>query len=500
MSQSAGAGIRIATDRVGVIDIGSNSVRLVVFDARRRSPCYFYNEKVLCGLGADLWSTGRLSPQGIDNALRTLARFAALAERMEITALHAVATAAVRDAEDGPAFRERVEAELGIAMTVASGDDEARLTGQGVLYGWPDAAGVAADLGGASLELVRLGAGEVSRERISLPVGPLRLMKRGLSPKKMRKEVDALLAPQAGRFEVPGDTLILIGGTWRVLARIHMARVRYPLRVLENYAIDASEALETAKWLSAQKADAVRSLSGSSAARAEATPIGALILERLIKALQPSTIGISAFGLREGVFFESLPESERGKDPFIESCLALEALRARFPGFGDELWAWLAPLFGDGTPRHDRWRRAACLLNDVTWRSHPDYRALACFETITRATLIGLSHEGRAYVGSALLNRYKGGKAAVAAEPATRILSPGLTNEARALGKAIRLGAMLCGSAPGTLQETRLQREAGSIVLTLSPSARRLAGEMVDKRLQKLGDTLDLAVRTDVQG
>lgn len=488
----------IATDRVGVIDIGSNSVRLVVFDARHRAPCYFYNEKVLCGLGTDLSSTGRLSPEGVDNALKTLARFAALAERMGITALHAVATAAVRDAEDGLAFRDRVEAETGIRMTIASGDDEARLTGQGVLYGWPEATGVAADLGGASLELVHLGDGKVSADRVSIPVGPLRLMKRGLSTKKMRKEIDALLEPHAGRFRASDDTLILIGGSWRVFARIHMDRVAYPLHVLENYSIDATDALQTAQWLGEQKADTVRSLSGSSSTRAEVTPIGAVILERLIEALQPKIIGISAFGLREGVFFENLPESEQGKDPFIESCLALEALRARFPGFGDELWGWLAPLFWDGDLNHDRWRRAACLLNDVTWRSHPDYRALSCFETITRATLIGLSHEGRAYIGSALLNRYKGGQAAVAAEPATRILSPELTNEARALGKAIRLGAMLSGSAPGTLRETRIQRDADTIVLTLSPSARRLAGDVVEKRLQKLGDTLGFPVRIDL--
>lgn len=487
-------------NRIGVIDIGSNSVRLVVFDTLQRSACYFYNEKVLCGLGADLSSTGRLSPEGVDNAFRTIARFAALAERMQITKLLAVATAAVRDAEDGPEFRDRVAAELGIHMTIASGDDEARLTGQGVLYGWPDATGVAADLGGASLELVRLGEGHVSSERISIPVGPLRLMKRDLSIKQMRKEVDALLEPDAGRFMVDDERLILIGGSWRVFARIHMDRVKYPLHVLENYTIDAADALETAQWLGEQPADAVRSLSGSSSSRAMVTPIGALILERLIRALQPGTIGISAFGLREGIFFENLPESEQRKDPFIESCLALEAERARFPGFGEELRAWLAPLFWDGNRYHDRWRRAACLLNDVAWRSHPDYRAQTCFETTTRATLIGISHEGRAYIGSALLNRYKGGIDAVATEPATRILSPELTTEARALGKAIRLGAMLSGSAPGTLRESRIQREADTIVLTLAPSARSLAGDVVDKRLKKLGDTLGLSVRTELSG
>lgn len=486
------------TDRVGVIDIGSNSVRLVVFDARQRSACYFYNEKVLCGLGADLASTGRLSPEGVDSALKTIARFTALAERMRITTLHAVATAAVRDAADGPEFRDRIATETGIRMTIASGDDEARLTGQGVLYGWPDATGVAADLGGASLELVRLGDGTVSPERVSLPIGPLRLMKRDLSLKQMRKEVDTLLEPAAERFLVEDDRLILIGGSWRVFARIHMDRTEYPLHVLENYTIDAADALKTARWLSEQKPETIRTISGSSASRATVTPIGAVILERLIRTVRPKTIGVSAFGLREGVFFENLPESEQAKDPFIDSCLTLEALRARFPGFGDELWNWLAALFWDGNPYHDRWRRAACLLSDATWRSHPDYRARACFETITRATLVGISHEGRAYIGSALLNRYKGGMAAIAAEPATRILSPEMTNEARALGKAIRLGAMLSGSAPGTLRETRIQHDGGTIVLTLGPSARRLAGDAVNKRLQKLGDTLGLPVQLDL--
>ena len=124
-----------ALERVGVVDVGSNSVRMVVFDGAARSPAYFYNEKILAGLGKGLAQTGRLNPEGRVRALAALRRFAALADGMDLPPLTCVATAAAREAADGPDFVREVERETGLKLLVIDGAEEARLSAQGVLLG-----------------------------------------------------------------------------------------------------------------------------------------------------------------------------------------------------------------------------------------------------------------------------------------------------------------------------------------------------------------------------
>ena len=163
-----------ALSRVGVVDVGSNSVRMVVFDGAARSPAYFYNEKVMCGLGLGLAETGRLNPRGRERALAALRRFALLAEGMNMAPLTVVATAAVREAADGQEFSNEVLRETGLRLWVISGDEEARLSAQGVLLGWPDAKGIVCDIGGSSMELAQVGGGKVGA-RATSPLGPFRL-------------------------------------------------------------------------------------------------------------------------------------------------------------------------------------------------------------------------------------------------------------------------------------------------------------------------------------
>lgn len=474
--------------RIGVIDVGSNSVRLVVFDGIARSPAYFYNEKVLCGLGAGLSETGRLSREGWVRAMAALRRFAALAGRMELSGLLAVATAAVREARDGPAFCDQVQRETGLMLHVASGAEEARLSAKGVLLGWPRAEGLACDMGGASMELAHLAGGEIG-DCATSPLGPLKLADLPddeAVAKAVRKGVKAL------RKAVPGQAprLFLVGGSWRAIARLDMERVGYPLKVLHAYAPSVAQLQETLGWIQEQDQTRMSALTGTSTARLSLVPLAALVLAELLRRVEPGRVAISAYGLREGLLYRQMPEAMRALDPLIEACRHMEAAAARAPGFGDALCTWLAPLYPDAPEDEARLIRAACLLHDVNWRAHPDFRAELCLESVMRANFAGVNHAERAFLGLALFNRYKATAPGEDAGRYAALIDPGRAAAAAVLGRAMRLGSMLSGTALDVLEHARLGFDGARLTLTLEGPARDFAGEAVERRLTGLAARL----------
>jgi exopolyphosphatase/guanosine-5'-triphosphate,3'-diphosphate pyrophosphatase len=475
--------------RVAVVDVGSNSVRLVVFEGAERSPSYFFNEKVACGLGAEIARTGRLAEAGRRSALETLTRFAALADRMRVTALDAVATAAIREAEDGAEFCAAVRAATGMAIRIISGDEEARLSAQGVLLAEPKAEGIVVDMGGASMELAHLSAGVIGA-RITLGLGPQRLA--GLEGSALLAAIDAEIARGQAALGINGAGLILVGGAWRTFAKVQMQRTSHPLQVLHGYRMTGADTAEAAAWVARQPADTLKGYVGVSGQRAATAPLAALVLSRLIAALQPPVVTISAFGLREGIYHEMLPPAVRRRDPLIDACQRLEARQARFPGFGAELAAFVSPLLGGWPPGEARLAHAACLLTDVNWRAHPDYRPLSCFETVTRANLTGLDHAERVFIGFALLNRYGGGKYSADVAEALRLLDAPARSRAKALGRALRLGAMLSASTPGALAAASLHVQRDGVTLHLSPALQPLIGQAVERRAAALAAALGL--------
>ncbi len=477
-----------------MVDVGSNSVRLVVFEGETRSPAYFYNEKVLCGLGADLAETGRLSADGRGRAMAAIRRFVSLSKRMGLSTLDGVATAAVRDAEDGAEFVEEVARTTGLSLRVASGEDEARLSAQGVLLGWPDAEGLVADLGGASLELVRIGGGKAAPGK-TLPLGPLRLKRAGLTDHGLDIRIDEALKGAKEFFTPAPKRLFLVGGSWRALAKIHMARTKYPFEVLHEYELPAEEMLRAARWVASKLPEVLDEIVSVSAARLSVTPLGARVLTRLILASRPESVAVSAFGLREGLYYEHIPPRIRAEDPLISACRSLERAQARFPGFGAELLEWLSPLLAEASSERRRLVKAACLLNDVAWNSHPDFREQSCFQTVYRDNISGVGHRERAFIGAILLYRYKSSKKRPREAPALSILSAADRQEARAIGHAVRLGAMISGSAPGVLAHSRLSVEDGVLTLALDPPIAELSGEVMLKRLNALAGAMGLEPR-----
>lgn len=480
---------QVHLERIGVIDVGSNSVRLVVFDGMARSPAYFYNEKVLCGLGAGLSETGRLSPGGWIRAMATLERFAALAERMRINTVICVATAAVREAKDGRDFCDQVKERTGLTLHIASGVEEATLAAQGVLLGWPDAAGLVCDMGGASMELAAVAGGKVADCETSR-LGPLALAEL-TDPETRDKQIRKLVKALVKSVPASAGTLYLVGGSWRAIARLDMERMRYPLKVLHGYAPPVAQLAETLDWIASQDAEEMSAMTGTSTARLSLVPLASLVLAELLRRAAPDRIVISASGLREGLLYREMPEAMRRLDPLLETCEHMEAASARAPGFGMALADWLGPLYAGQPAEELRLVRAACLLHDVNWRAHPDYRAELCFESVTRANVGGIDHADRIFLGTALLNRYKSARPSGEAGDYGDLLDPARFMQAVVLGRAMRLGAMLSGSATGVLEHTELTRSEDRVRLVLHAPARPFAGEVVERRLASLAAKLD---------
>lgn len=475
-------------ERVGVIDVGSNSVRLVVFDGAARSPAYFYNEKLMAGLGAGLNDTGILNPEGRRRALGAIRRFVTLAEGMDIPPLTAVATAAVRAADDGPDFCDEVKRMTGLDVHVIDGEEEARLSAQGVLLGWPEADGLACDIGGSSMELARIESGRVW-ERATSDLGPLRLKTLKGGQKGRRKEIDRVLTELADRVR-SHERLYLVGGSWRAIAKIDMHRRGYPLSVLHDYRMNPRSIRATLDYIKGRDLNELRAEIGLSSSRISLVPVAGEVLRRLLAIFGIREIVISAYGIREGLLYEQMPHRVRARDPMVEAARYSEFINARVPGFGRTLYHFIKPLF-DHRRVEARMIKAACLLHDVSWRAHPDYRAEVCFENATLANMGGIDHPGRVFLGLALLHRYRNASPGNRFESLLSLLNEKQIRDAEVLGKALRFGAMFSVAHAERLGSLSFRPKKKVLELALPSEAATLYGEVAAARFASLAKAMD---------
>lgn len=486
-----------ASREIAVIDIGSNSVRLVLYRLEGRAIWTVFNEKVLAGLGRDLPATGRLSVDGVIAALSALKRFAAVIEGVRPARTFIAATAAVREAEDGQTFCERVAAETGLVVRVLTGEEEARYSALGVLAGIPGAEGVAADMGGASLELARISDGEIG-PGITLPLGPFALADpKGFDASKLRETI-------ARRLKTTDDyrceNLYAVGGAWRSIAQVHMGLTGYPLHIVHQYDLRADDARDTAKLIARQSKSSLDKMSGISKKRAETLPYAAMVLEALIERLGVKRITVSAWGVREGLLFEALDPEIVATDPLLAGSSALGARQGISPTLPGALNAWITPLLeaapqAFNTSRDAVLATATCNLADLGARLHPDHRTELVFDQILRAPIPGQTHAERAFLACAINSRYGGGAGTPQPETVSRLLSDEQRLRARTLGQAIRLACDLSGRSPQLLANARATVKDGELKLTATDGyADVLLGEQTRKRANSLADTMGVGL------
>ena len=470
---------------VGIIDIGSNSVRFVAYGGAERVPSTLFNEKIMAALGRGVARDGRLDEKAMAKTLEALARFRQLAKEMKLKRLHTVATAAVRDAENGREFLDQVT-QLGLEPRLVSGAEEAQLSGLGAVSAIPDANGVVADLGGGSLELITASKREVG-EGISLPLGVLRVAPdsdRAVVAKSIKQGVKHGPLKDAAR----GHGLYLVGGSFRALAQLDMKSQAHPLPIVHHHKIDVARLDDLRAILQTLDVEELKRLTGISSARLPTLPAAVTILEAMVDALGPRRIFVSAFGLREGLLYRDLDRETRAEDPLLAAALEVGDRLGRFGDHGTALDEWMDPLFPDETEKMRRLRLTTCLLGDIAWNAHPDFRAERAVDMALHGNWVGIDSHGRAMLGRALCSAF-GGDGGFSPEVGA-LLKPAEVDRAIAWGRGLRLAQRLSGGTEALLNKTSIAVADGAVILSVPDKYRMLYSEAVERRLVQLARSL----------
>lgn len=485
--------------RFGVVDLGSNSVRLVVFEGLSRNPLPIFNEKAVLGLGRGLQQTGRLNEAAIEPALTVLGRYAAVANAMGADPVEILATAATRDAANGRDFIAAINARLpDIPVHILSGREEGALSADGVLLGFPGADGVLGDMGGGSLEVVELDRGHMG-QAASLPLGALRLADRaGGEAAKARAIVEGDLGAVDWLKRGEGRDLFLVGGAWRALARMHIAQTNYPLSIVHHYVLKREEARDLAGVVAKADRKLLEKMPGAPAKRLADMPFAAVVLRRLLRMTGARRVVFSANGLREGWYARLLPREVREEDPLRAAGHELAARYGRDPELAPALVAWTAPLFEGETPEAALLREAACWIADIGSHDHPDYRAEQSFFRVLRQPGVGVDHHQRAFLALVAALRYEADADAPFLAAARPLLDAAALRRAEALGAALRLAFTLSGGTPVLLAGTALRRVGAELRLRLVEGSGVFAGESVQRRLDTVAAALGLTATVDV--
>ena len=450
---------------MAVIDVGSNSIRLVIYKGPRRAPLPILDEKVPCGLGRGMDSRGRMSPRSMDLALRTVSRFVDIARSMGVSGIKAVATAAVRNAANGPGFREAVERECGISLRVLSGMEEARLSALGTLCAIPDADGIVGDIGGGSLELVEICEGETGNHA-TLPLGTIPLLESGLGPEKARKKLIAPLLDELPWLEnAKKKTFYAVGGSWRALAKKQMEAEDYPLRIVHGYRLSRSRALEMTREIAGMPPDSLRSLWILGRNRVESAPYAAALLKSLLKKTGVNDLMFCTYGLREGCIYDDLSPEQRSLDPLVVMCEEIALKMGRSVGDGEAFCGWIEAAMPDEYAGDSRLRLAACHLSDIGISEHPEYRAEQVFLRILRMPFVGITHPERVRVALSVASRHAATGNLIRRWEVSEFLSGDDVEEARVTGLALRLAYTVSGGVARILESTRLERAGEKITL-----------------------------------
>ena len=480
-----------------IVDIGSNSVRLVVYDELGRAPLPRFNEKSMCSLGEGLAETGAIKSENFRRGVEAVRRFRAIAEAMGATRIDITATEAVRRASNGPDFVAAVAEHAGLRIRVLSGEEEAHYAAQGVISGLFRPVGLVGDMGGGSLEVAEVLDDRVGENTVSLPLGALpvqSLLRKG--DQAAKAQIDALLRENLPPV-LTEPVFYAVGGGFRALAKAHIWAAGSPVRVVHGYTVEADEIRAFAKQLWHLPADRLARMPGVASRRVPTLPSAAVLMERLIKHLGPERIVFSALGLREGWLYAQLPAAERYLDPLLEGARLFGLPLSRVPRFASALARWTEGLFTGEVPADKRLRLAVCAVSDMAWRDHPDVRAEESFRRLLQFPFIGIGHTERVFIALTIHARYAGQLDDKWLKPALSLLSPSLRRRAMILGRVLLLGYRFSGGVAEILDDARLHVGADVVRLEVGSAGRVPDSEVVGDRLKLLAAAIGVR-RTEV--
>ncbi|GAB5347790.1 Ppx/GppA phosphatase family protein [Alteriqipengyuania sp. 357] len=482
-----------------IIDIGSNTVRLVIYGGPPRAPTVLFNEKVTARLGRDLDENGLLADESIEMAMAGLERFALIVSDLGISKIDTVATAAVRDAKNGSDFLSQVTS-LGLQPTLLSGLDEAAISADGALGAFPQACGIVADIGGGSLELVPVADGAVG-DGCSLPVGTLRLPRLGGGDRdelrEKLKKIVAKEAPAMGPFEDRKGDLYLVGGTWRAIAAFAQGRSDSPLKDPHGFTLTREEAAALAKTLAKADLDTIRAVPQVASSRIESLPDASQLLHVLLKHYDPARIVVSAWGLREGLMMRRLDKYQLAQDPLLAGTIDFAESRGASPMQATRVAGWTVDTVASTRQGAERLRLAAILLGMAAMQTEPNLRVAQGVDWALHKRWIAISREGRAMIAAAICAN---SNALDLPDSLREIASPEALEEGVSWGLGLRLARRLGAGSARSLDASRLVREKKSLVLTLAKSHAALYGPPTERDLALLAGHLGLEPEVRVMG
>ncbi len=483
--------------RIGIIDIGSNSIRLVVFDGPKRSPLYLYNEKVFFRLGLQSFGKKAFDNATLKAVSRIINRYVGICRNMEINKIIMFGTSALREASNSNVLVEVIRKNTNIRVDVISGEKEAFYAAQGILLGFPNAEGIICDLGGNSVEFANI-CKRVIAECSSTLLGPLAITKLENKIDDIDRYIRKQLLGAVNANTAKDKPFFLIGGSWRAIAKIHMQRTQYPLKIIQGYKVKSKKIKKTLEFIQDSSFIAKYDEINISAGRLELLPLSARLLEIIIDELQLKTLTFSSFGVREGFLYYNLSEAEKKKDPLIEAAKFFEKKETRFPNMSKHTFKWIAPLYENLPRKTKRVILAATKLHDIAWIAHPDYKMEMCLELVTRSNISGLSHKERVFLAMILLFRHKAKPEKVFNNKLFKIVSKKKRKIALVIGKGLKLASTFFGEK-SLFDKIDFRLKAHEVELCFQSKIDFVNGEVVERRIQELNKALKLCVTVDTK-
>jgi exopolyphosphatase/guanosine-5'-triphosphate,3'-diphosphate pyrophosphatase len=488
------------TELIASIDIGSNSVRLVVYKYLNYALLPVLNEKAICQLGKGLENSGVLHPQGVCDALKALEKFAIILKMHSVKKVVTVATAAVRDAKDGAAFLSEVKKFIKIDIDLISGASEASFAALGVKHSFQNVEGVVADMGGGSLEYSRVHGAEITNP-ISLPLGYFRLMDiSNHNPAAAHNVLRQKLAERKSGLlnkEMLGGDLYLAGGGFRSIAKIHMAKRHYPLKILHNYEASADDMLKLCERLIGRNIFQLAKLEGLAEDRVDTIPYAAASLSALIQAINPPRIFFSANGLREGAILSSLlgviPESSESDK--LKDSVALSLKPTVNEQYAEQVINLFAQPLNEMCGVKTRLFEAAALFSEAFINGHPEYRAENAFLSVLRGQYVAANHYERAFIAACCYYRYRHKDSNNTLDEYKDLTASIDKRAARCVGLVLSIAYGLSGGNEKVLGKLSVEYQVGKeFVIGVPKDLMPLVSNGVIKKAAKLAEQLGVRV------
>ena len=441
-------------NKIGLIDIGSSSIRLVIYRAGGRLPHPQFNERDVCRLGEGLAETGMLNQDRVNQALTSLRRFAQIMEASGLDEVKAFATEAVRKAQNSAEFINAAEAIIKAPIQILSGREEAQFAGKGVLSGFVDVDGLVGDLGGGSLELIHVKnmVSVKNQPQASLPCGHLVPL--------AADDVDAMIGELDWASTAKGKVFYAVGGTWRAIATAYTAASKKRIDVVHGLTLPRKDLIAMIKQI--EEADG--QIKGIPPARRSSMKQAVTVMRAIIKVFDPEEVVFSSYGAREGLLYDELSNDIRRIDPLLAGVAEFAAMTERYQGLGPALAKKVLPFLETYKIKNQRLTEAVCYLADLSWLDHPDYRASLAIEKMLGLSVVGINHKERAWMAAVLSVRYSGSFP-------SRSLFRGMLKRkeretARFVGLVMRMLMTATGGIPALLDQVEITPQKKSLTIS----------------------------------